>query len=236
MSRRVGKKPKRKKILPLPGSYLIATEGVQTEVLYFKSLAAELAEKYARLAGRIAVTIPSLTIKGTGVSNLTLIDRVAEVIQLSPTLFEHVWVVFDKDDIPLDKFDNAIKLAEQLGWHAAWSNDSFELWYLLHFEFLNTAIDREAYKDKLTRHMRSQGIQGKYEKNTTTILPLLTAEKRQRAIRFAKKLADYYQPTVPYHLRNPGTTVYQLVAELTDLEQRAEVARRKLTGESATQN
>lgn len=180
------------------------------------------------MANRIEVTVPSLTVKGTGVSNLTLIERVAEVIQLSPTLFEHVWIVFDKDDIPLDKFDNAIKSAEQLGWHVAWSNDSFELWYLLHFEFLNAAIDREEYKVKLTQYMQTSGIQGKYEKNSARILQLFTPEKRQQAIRFAKKLAGYYQANIPYHQRNPGTAVYQLVAELTALGQRADTLRKNL--------
>jgi len=227
MSKRIGKRPKHKRSLPLPGSYLIATEGIQTEVLYFRDLAEELEQKYAGLANRIEVTVPSLTVKGTGVSNLTLIERVAEVIQLSPTLFEHVWIVFDKDDIPLDKFDNAIKSAEQLGWHAAWSNDSFELWYLLHFEFLNAAIDREEYKMKLTQHMQTNGIQGKYEKNSARILQLFTPEKRQQAIRFAKKLAGYYQTSTPYHQRNPGTAVYQLVAELTMLGQRADTLQKK---------
>lgn len=42
MSKRIGKRPKHKRSLPLPGSYLIATEGIQTEVLYFRDLAEEL--------------------------------------------------------------------------------------------------------------------------------------------------------------------------------------------------
>lgn len=218
MGKKIGKRPKRRMKLPLPGSYLIATEGIQTEVLYFKQLAAEVKQTYDGFKNRIEVTVPSLTIRGTGVSNLTLVEQVAEIIQVSPNLFEHVWLVFDKDDIPLDYFDNAIQSAHQRGWHVAWSNDSFELWYLLHFEYLNAAIDREEYKRKLTGYLQQAGIAAHYEKNATKILTLLTRDKRWSAIRLAKKLEGQYLPNTPFHQRNPGTTVHVLVEELMVLE------------------
>ncbi|WP_144513380.1 RloB domain-containing protein [Bacillus sp. FJAT-22090] len=41
----------------------------------------------------------------------------------------------------------------------AYSIESFELWYILHFEFLNVALDRNQYINKLKRYL------GKYEKN-----------------------------------------------------------------------
>jgi len=226
MSKHIGKRPKRKKMTPLPGSYLIATEGIQTEVIYFNRLADIVKEKYSGLRDRVNVTVPSLTIKGSGVSNLTLIERVEKLIQISPNLYEHVWVVFDKDDVPTERFDHAIDAAQGQGWQVAWSNDSFELWYVLHFEFLNTAISREAYKAKLTQHLKRAGFKMGYEKNSESILMLLDDEKQQRAIRFGKKLAAK-NVGKPYHQQNPMTTVYQLVEELNRLSVTADILQRE---------
>lgn len=72
-----------------------------------------------------------------------------------------VWCVYDRDiqrDVSRDKrliaFDESIQLAERKGFEVAWSNDSFELWILLHFEEVDptqeTNATREQYYDRLT--------------------------------------------------------------------------------------
>ncbi|WP_143062477.1 RloB domain-containing protein [Carnobacterium iners] len=43
--RQAGKKKKKEKRAPLPSSYLIATEGEKTEVLYFNGLKEEINKK-----------------------------------------------------------------------------------------------------------------------------------------------------------------------------------------------
>jgi len=126
----------------------------------------------------------------------------------------------------MERFDHAIDAAQRQGWQVAWSNDSFELWYVLHFEFLNTAISREAYKVKLTQHLKQAGFKTGYEKNSESILTLLDDEKQQRAIRFGKKLA-VKNVGKPYHQQNPMTTVYQLVEELNRLSVTADILQRE---------
>ena len=156
MAKKIGKKTRQAKRIPEPASYFIGSEGTKTEVLYFKWIADRLKEQYSGFQGRIAV--PSFHIQGVGSSNLRLLDDIEEYLKNDPILYENVWAVFDKDDVPLAYFDNAITVAANKGWHTAWSNDSFELWYLLHFEFLQSGITREQYKQKLTAHCQKIGM------------------------------------------------------------------------------
>lgn len=51
-----------------------------------------------------------------------------------------IWVVFDKDDFT--NYSKVITLAHEKGMLAAYSNECFELWLLLHFQEQNTRIRR----------------------------------------------------------------------------------------------
>ena len=136
MARKVGKRKTREKRILEPATYLVASEGTKTEVLYFQQMADGLSRKYQGYEDR--VTVPNFDIEGMGTSNFRLIEDVVAYLRTSPRLFENIWLVFDKDDIPENYFDNAIKKAASLGWQTAWANDSFELWFLLHFEYLQS--------------------------------------------------------------------------------------------------
>lgn len=63
--------------------------------------------------------------------------------------YDRVWAVFDKDDFELDCFNQAILQAASSGIDCAWSNEAFELWYLLHFDYHNSGIDRSSYIDRI---------------------------------------------------------------------------------------
>ena len=41
---------------------------------------------------------------------------------------------------------------------AAWTNEAFELWYLLHFNFYNTGISRKQYQDLIETNFKKQGL------------------------------------------------------------------------------
>lgn len=214
MVKKIGKKEKKAKRIPEPASYFIGSEGTKTEVLYFKWIADRLTEKYSGFQDRIVV--PCFHIQGLGSSNLRLLEDIEDYLKNAPILYENVWAVFDKDDVPLDYFDNAISGASSRGWHTAWSNDSFELWYLLHFEFLHTGITREQYKKKLTTHCQKIGLE-KYEKNDPKVIEALYPYSNV-AIRNAYKLEKIYENWCPSSKRSPCTTVHHLVQELIDLE------------------
>jgi len=121
--------------------------------------------------------------------------------------YDQVWCVFDRDAWTEQNFNNAIHSAESDDIKIAYSNEAFELWYILHFEFLNTGISRDAYKAKLTSLLGK-----KYEKNSKMLYDDLL-DKQNTAIENAEKLLNQYEPKNPVK-DNPSTTVHLLVQEL----------------------
>ncbi|EOT44524.1 RloB family protein [Enterococcus columbae] len=215
MPKKIGKRARaERQRLPEPKTYFIASEGTKTEVIYFRKFANMINEKYA--GHEELITIPKFEIKGIGSSNFRLISDIEDIIRKEPRIYENVWIIFDMDDIPIDYFDNSISSAEAKGYRVGWSNDSFELWYLLHMEFLQSAIDRKQYTEKLRRYLKINGID-KYEKNDPRVFDLLYP-KTKTAIKNAEKLEKKYNPNIPCSKKNPGTTVHKLVKELINLE------------------
>jgi hypothetical protein len=91
----------------------------------------------------------------------------------------------------------------------AYSIEAFEIWYMLHFNFYDTAFSRTQYKQKLSE------LLGKpYVKNDPGMYSLLN-KKQSRAILNAKKLYKE-QCLLQLKDRNPITTVFQLVERLTE--------------------
>ncbi|WP_261810714.1 RloB family protein [Levilactobacillus humaensis] len=214
MSRHIGKKARQKKRVLLPGSYLIVSEGTVTEVAYFNEWAKLVNKAYQGISAS-----PVVKVMGCGESNQKLVDYVKQEQALDEKIYENVWLVFDKDDFPDADFNTAIRTAKKLKWHAAWSNNCFELWYVLHFDYLTTAVDRKTYYDKLSRELGRHGSVTGYQKSNQNILAILTPERRQKAINRAKKLMASYAEhrSTPNSQRNPATTVYVLVEELEKL-------------------
>lgn len=215
MSKKIGKRARDEhQRLPEPKSYFIVSEGTKTEVNYFSKFSNRINEKYK--GHEDLVTIPKFEIKGMGSSNFKLISDAGDMIRKDPRIYENVWIIFDKDDISKDAFDKSIESSKTKGFNVGWSNDSFELCYLLHMEFLQSAIDRKQYAEKLGRHLKINGIE-KYEKNDPRVFDILYPKTRT-AIKNAEKLEKKYSPNIPCSPRNPGTTVHKLVKELVNLE------------------
>lgn len=171
--------------------FLIVCEGEKTEPNYFRSF---------RVPGHVEVVV-----QGTGYNTVSLV-RVA--IGLKDTGdYDQIWCVFDRDSFPAESFNEAISLADRKGVKVAYSNEAFELWYLLHFDFLHTGISRADYITKL-----EEKIGAKYEKNSKEMYDRLV-ERQEEAIRNASRLLSMYEPRLPAE-DNPSTTVHLLVEEL----------------------
>jgi hypothetical protein len=121
--------------------------------------------------------------------------------------YTDVWCVFDKDSFSSQNFNAAILMAKAKGMGAAYSNEAFEIWYLLHFNYHDTALSRDLYGQKL-----SQCLGARYEKNSKDMYQRL-AGKQEDAIRNAARLLQSYLPHKPAS-DNPCTTVHLLVQEL----------------------
>lgn len=186
---------------------LIVCEGTKTEPHYFEALVKTNAS-----------TVCEVSIEGTGRSTVSLVDEASKIKekleQKNAMHFDRVWVVFDKDDF--DDFNKAIAKAKQLGFQSAWTNEAFELWYYLHFEYLDTAIDRSKYIEKLEtvlrKKMRDNGF--KYHKGNPDMYRLLQQYgSEDLAKRHAQKLRTLYTGT-DYATHKPCTMVDKLVEEL----------------------
>ena len=92
----------------------------------------------------------------------------------------------------------------------AWSNEAFELWYLLHFEYRNTGMTRTEYEYRLTEHLGSP-----YQKNAEDMFERLeNLGDRGLASGRAEQLRGHYDTATPYHAQNPCTKVDKLVGRL----------------------
>lgn len=188
--------------------FLVVCEGERTEPNYFKSL---VKDKYS--------TVRSEEIIGEGRSTCALVKKTEEIRerleQQRQLKFDRVWVIFDKDDF--NDFNEAISLARRKGYEVGWSNEAFELWYLLHFVYLDTAITRADYIAKLEGEIRRfTGFKDykycKNDSNTFSILQEIGSEEKAKAR--AQKLREFFQHTSDYKTHKPCTTVDLLVEEL----------------------
>jgi len=123
--------------------------------------------------------------------------------------YDRVWCVFDRDEFPSRDFNEAIIQAKKYGVDVAYSNEAFELWYLLHFGFTDAAIDRHEYCRRL------DGLLGhEYSKVSRTMYAELE-HRMQSAIANARQLLARYDPCNPA-ADKPSTKVHLLVEQLLE--------------------
>lgn len=170
--------------------FLIVCEGEQTERNYFECF-------------RVPKEI--IDVRGLGYNTVSLVEKAVELHNQEQ--YDQVWCVFDRDSFPAQDFNEAILLAKRHDIKVAYSNEAFEIWYLLHFNYHTTAITRNGCIDKLSKLLGK-----KYEKNQRNMYALLETMQAS-AIRNARKLLSQYTPRNPEQ-DNPSTTVHELVEQL----------------------
>lgn len=187
----------------------IFSEGEETEPNYFESKKKEIRK-----------TNIQIVVKGTGYNTLSLVEYALNYmsrnnIEINDSAeSDECWVVFDKDDYNRD-FDNAIKKAKDNNFKVAYSNECFELWFLLHFNFIDTAIGRKNYIEKLDERINAINGQN-YQKNLKNMYELIKHLEKD-AIRNAKKLLEIHKGVQSYSKKNPSTTVHLLIEKLNQI-------------------
>jgi hypothetical protein len=124
-----------------------------------------------------------------------------------------VWVIYDTDDFPTEHINRTAELCEQNStddttYHAIWSNQCVELWYLLHFGFFQSDIHRKDYWPKLTEHLNKIGA-GNYTKGRADMYKVLRPFMDE-AISNAKRLDKINENKTPADSA-PGTKIYELI-------------------------
>lgn len=184
--------------------FLIVCEGERTEPAYFNYFKKFLHKKQ----------LYTFEVSGEGDNTINIVKKAIALNDermeniLMPN-FDEVWAIYDKDDFPSARYHEAISLAKQKGIESGHSNQSFELWYVLHFQYLQSALHRSDYIKILSREL---GF--KYTKNDTKVVQFLFDNcDANKAIQWAKKLEEMHVGTNPAYAC-PHTRVYELVERL----------------------
>lgn len=171
--------------------FLIVCEGEKTEPFYFQ-----------------AFHVPSvITVRVEGLAKdpLSLVERANELYD--PVRYDQTWCVFDIDDVLPDRINEALARARRYRIKVAYSNQAFELWFLLHFQYCDVAMTRQDCVDRLNRELHRN-----YQKNDRALFQELLP-KQDDAIQHAVRLLTQYEPPNPA-FDDPSTTVHLLVQEL----------------------
>ncbi len=187
--------------------FLIVCEGEKTEPNYFRA--------FPKKVGKV---IYDIEFEGGGISTLKVVEKAIELRDKSTQNYDSVWAVFDRDSFKSQSFNNAIKKAEANNIKCAWSNEAFELWYLLHFHNRVTAMSRDEYEEAIEKAVNQKlgkkKKKFKYTKNDPNMFSLLEEVGSQdSAIKWAKELNDN-NIGENFAKHNPSTQVYKLVKEL----------------------
>jgi len=186
--------------------FLIVCEG-QTEEWYFKSF---------------PILTATVDAKGIGRTKTALVEYAKRLA--TQNTYDEVWCVFDMDinyeDIQKQDFNNAIFQIQQgsnKNFKVAYSNDSFELWFLIHYQIIEHQQHRTYFYKKLSDlwdiNYENDGKKLAFCKTIYERLQNDIDANQENAIIIAKNLFETVQHLNP-HEQNPVTKVFELVEEL----------------------
>ena len=178
-------------------TFIIVCEGKKTEPNYFKQF-------------RVYVKVRDIDIIGLGANTITVVEEAIQQKQENPSA--EVWGVFDRDSFQAQNFNGALNLAKRKGIKIAYSNQAFEIWFLLHFHYHTTGTNRSLYK-KMLSHPKRLGFT--YAKKDTDMYDILK-DRQAIAIQNAERLLQSYSPHHNPEKDNPCTTVHHLVQALNE--------------------
>ena len=202
--------------------FLILTEDTKSSKLYLEAVIKEV--RATCWGSKVVGIAKNSVIKGCGMSTTRLLKEAQSIKDSELTPFDSCWLVFDKDDF--HDFDKAIREAKDAGFGVAWSNESFELWYLLHFKYQSVVIPRDKCIIALEEEIQRYKSSFKYDKGSSTMHAILAEYgNREQAIKNAERLQEMYQDT-DYSSRNPCTHVDELIKAITDPEQRKKILKK----------
>lgn len=195
----------------LPMYTMIVCEGTKTEPFYLRGFVAKINEKFKNLTKE-----DHIKVHGTGRNTQGLIRFVDRKRDKGGwQKYKKIWLVYDKDDFPPNYFDNTQFEAEarkDVSMSVAWSNESIELWFLLHFQDYISNNGREQYIELLSKYFdyskTSEDLYDKLEK-------LGSVENAKKRARRAYQESLNFGKTAPSAMV-PVTRMFELVEELEE--------------------
>lgn len=194
--------------------FYIFCEGEKTEPNYFQSFK-DIISKDPIYKNTVFIDI-----NGTGEEDIKILEYAKKQIKREGIKNAEVWIVYDKDDFPNERFDKVPKLAveysdndDSVTYSVAWSNQCIEYWFILHFDYYTSDNDRTLLKSYIDKKLKTFGL-SKYKKNDPNIYNiLLKYGNPKQAIKFSERQLEYFNKKLPSQSA-PATTVHKLVQEL----------------------
>ena len=194
--------------------YYIFCEGEQTEPQYFAGFKRVIEEN------PIYRDMVLIEIEPCAAETMRDIRMAEKYVAQNNILKGQIWCVYDKDSFPASDFNGVVFRAQQLNkenpelqYHAAWSNECIEFWFLLHFAYYTANNHRTEYISFLNEKFKALGL-GRYQKNMKNIFEILMEKGNPKlAVRYAKRIIKDGRGKTPTEIA-PGTKVYELVEEL----------------------
>ena len=209
------KKKRRQQYLELKEyRYYIFCEGEQTEPQYFAGFKRLIEDN------PIYKDMVLIEIEPCAAETMRVIGMAERYVENNNVQKGQIWCIYDKDSFPAEHFNGVVERANMLNkdnpelqYHAAWSNECIEFWFILHFAYYTANNHRTEYIDFLNNKFQELGL-GKYQKNMANIFSFLMEKGDPKlAIRYAKRIIQDGQGKTPTEIA-PGTKVYELVEEL----------------------
>ncbi len=199
----------------LPATWLIVTEGTETEPNYFNK-AVEDFNKNIPKEYRL-----KLVSKGMGMNTKSLVK--ATDLQVSIDKYKYndipygkIFVVFDKDDFKPKDFNKAVEMCKDNGYIPLWSNQAIEFWFLLHFNYIDSKMSRKDYAKKINEYFKVKGYNYNYKKNDKDIYDLLCKYgSLENARKYAQKIYNSHKNDKPSDSES-CTTVYEFFNALDE--------------------
>ncbi|MCM1025616.1 MAG: RloB family protein [Roseburia sp.] len=209
------KKKRRQQYLELKEyRYYIFCEGEQTEPQYFMGFKRLIEDN------PIYKDMVLIEIEPCAAETMRVIGKAERYVKKNNIQRGQIWCVYDKDSFPAEHFNDVVERVNllnkdnsELQYHAAWSNECIEFWFILHFAYYTANNHRSEYISFLNEKFEALGL-GKYHKNMKNIFDILMEKGNPKlAIRYAKRIIKDSGGRTPAETA-PGTRVYELVEEL----------------------
>lgn len=198
---------RKENVRELRKKFVLVCEGSETEPIYFRNYRTELRNNNIEV-----IILPTKYNDPKG-----LVKFCEKQIRCSLFLkkWDVIWCVFDWDNNRLKEIEAAYRDAKNV--KVCLSNPSYELWYLLHYEYVCSKLTNAELNEKLKSWIP------KYSKSENYFEKLKS--KRENAISNAKKLNAYHEKKgtdLKSIDSNPSTQVFKIVEELLSSTQHSE--------------
>lgn len=199
----------------LGDTFLVVTEGVVTEPVYFEFLLSDLqlyAVHVVVMPGRASDPRHVIETAADKVKDHARRRRKGELAVNEPQRFDHVWAVIDTDVAVRNGIWNDVKqLAVAKKVQLAYSTPCFEYWLLLHLQettrddLVDGDAAKQAVRDALGRDYSTN------ERVAREAMPLWP-----KAVQHAKRVREHHVAAATPEPANPLTEVDRLVRALND--------------------